>query len=285
MKISLGYKIKLPDSKKAAHIMRLGNVHYADVLTAKERACPQPKKRSCTSKEVLECMTNVWKRCGGIPSEGSNHKTADELALANLQNKGNGFQGTCHNCDKKEHMSEDYRGPKKDKSNKTNSQGGRNKKHCDHYHRDGHTEAECFRKPGDLRYTEFKAKGGNKEASNVGVFLTSAESITEEFIEAVEPTELCLANMDRYANNMQYESQKKKCANHDMSYNIEESNEERWANDGEYESKQKSDQAGGVKLSYVEALIHLSTIGKVESVEVTSMYIVVDKFIADPHFG
>ena len=38
-KISMSYKVKLPDSKKATHIMRLGRAHYADVLTAKERAC------------------------------------------------------------------------------------------------------------------------------------------------------------------------------------------------------------------------------------------------------
>ena len=31
-KISLIYKIKLSDTKKAAHIMRLGKSHYADVL-------------------------------------------------------------------------------------------------------------------------------------------------------------------------------------------------------------------------------------------------------------
>ena len=38
-KISMKYKKKLTDQQKAAHIMRLGKVHYADVLCAKERAC------------------------------------------------------------------------------------------------------------------------------------------------------------------------------------------------------------------------------------------------------
>ena len=37
--ISMSYKIKLSDSKKAAHIMRLEKVRYADMLAVKERAC------------------------------------------------------------------------------------------------------------------------------------------------------------------------------------------------------------------------------------------------------
>ena len=36
---SLALKSELSDSKEVAHIMRLGKAHYADVLTAKERAC------------------------------------------------------------------------------------------------------------------------------------------------------------------------------------------------------------------------------------------------------
>ena len=39
--ILLSYKIKLPDSNKAAHTIRRGKVHYADVLCAAERACRQ----------------------------------------------------------------------------------------------------------------------------------------------------------------------------------------------------------------------------------------------------
>ena len=35
-KISMRYKVKLPDNKKEAHITRLEKVPYADVLTAKE---------------------------------------------------------------------------------------------------------------------------------------------------------------------------------------------------------------------------------------------------------
>ena len=38
-KISMRYTVKLPDSKKGAHILRLGKIHYADVLVAKERPC------------------------------------------------------------------------------------------------------------------------------------------------------------------------------------------------------------------------------------------------------
>jgi hypothetical protein len=63
------------------HILRLGKGNYADVLTAKERACQQSNKISCNSKELLDCMTNAWKMRGGIPDEDSNGKTADELAL------------------------------------------------------------------------------------------------------------------------------------------------------------------------------------------------------------
>ena len=58
-KIFMRYKVKLPDTKKTAHIMRLQKVHYADVFTTKERVCCQSDKRSCNSKELLDCMTNT----------------------------------------------------------------------------------------------------------------------------------------------------------------------------------------------------------------------------------
>ena len=111
------YKVKLSNSKKAAHIMRLGKVKYADVLTTKKRVCRQHDKRSCKSKELLECMINVWKMRRGIPNEGSTGKTVNKVALANLQNgnKNKGFQGNCHICNKKEHKSVDCRAPKKEK--------------------------------------------------------------------------------------------------------------------------------------------------------------------------
>ena len=35
-KISMRYKVKLPNSKKTAHVLRLGKVKYADVLAAKK---------------------------------------------------------------------------------------------------------------------------------------------------------------------------------------------------------------------------------------------------------
>ena len=114
-------------------------------------------------------MTNALKIQGGIVSEGCNGKTADELALDNLQNKGKGCQGNCHKCGKKGYKAEDCR-PKRDKGDKTNPQGGGNKKPCKHCHRDGHTEAECFRKPGNPGYKKFKPKDGNK-TSNVEIFL------------------------------------------------------------------------------------------------------------------
>ena len=71
-KISMRYKKKLTDKQKAAHIIRLRKAHYADVLCAKERVCHRHSTRSCTSKEILECMTSAWKMRGGIPNEGSN---------------------------------------------------------------------------------------------------------------------------------------------------------------------------------------------------------------------
>jgi hypothetical protein len=89
---------------------------------------------------------------GGIPNEG-NDKTSDELALANLlnqENKGKGFQGNRNNCRKKEHKSADWKVSKKEKDKKnksnTNTQGGGNKKYCDHCGRDGNIEVEYFRK-------------------------------------------------------------------------------------------------------------------------------------------
>ena len=62
--------------------------------------------------------------------------------------------------------------------------------------------------------------------------------------------------MERYADSIKYKS-----------------HEERCTNAVEYESKLKADYEGGVKLSYVEALSHLSTIHKVESIDIASMYI------------
>ena len=62
-------------------------------------------------------------------------------------------------------------------------------------------------------------------------------------MELVEPIELCLTEMERYAEDIEYKSHK-----------------ERSTNDVEYESKRKAEQKGGVKLSYIEALTCLSTI-------------------------
>ena len=49
----LRYKKRLTDQQQAAHIMRCGKTHYADM------ACLKHDKRSCTSKEIRECMTNA----------------------------------------------------------------------------------------------------------------------------------------------------------------------------------------------------------------------------------
>jgi hypothetical protein len=59
----------------------------------------------------------------------------DELALGNPHNwkEGKRFHGKCHKCGKKEHKSVNCKAPKKEKGDKTtpNTQGSRNKKHCD----------------------------------------------------------------------------------------------------------------------------------------------------------
>ena len=90
--------------------------------------------------------------------------------------------------------------------------------------------------------------------------------------------------MERYADDMEYESHKERCTNHDVSYNIKyKSHKERYENNVESESKQKEDQEGGIKLSYIEALTHLSVIHKVGSVTVASMYTRVDELVADLH--
>ena len=83
-KITPKYKKTLPDSEKAAHILRIRQLHYTDVLAAEERSCQQTEKRLYTNKELLDCMADTWKLGGGTPVEG---KSADALALVNLTNQ------------------------------------------------------------------------------------------------------------------------------------------------------------------------------------------------------
>ena len=52
-----------------------------------------------------------------------------------------------------------------------------------------------------LSYGRLRAQ---KKASNVENFLTSVGSVTEEFIEPVEPIKLCLSNTERYASDLEY---------------------------------------------------------------------------------
>ena len=143
------HKHKLPNSKKAAHILRPGTLHYVDVLAAKERPCRQTEKRVRTSTELLDCMDNKWKLCRGTSDKS---KSVKELALTNLTDLGNRgkFKGNCHNCRKKGHKSKDCSLPQKErnegkKNNATNYCGDVNKNHCDNRGCYGHTKAECFR--------------------------------------------------------------------------------------------------------------------------------------------
>ena len=108
------YKHSLPDSKKAAHILRPETLHYADVLTAEERSYCWQLKRVCTSKELIECMGDTWKPRGGTPYK---KKTADKLTLANhasLRKK----EAECWYCGKKSHTNVECKAEKKKKDNK-----------------------------------------------------------------------------------------------------------------------------------------------------------------------
>ena len=100
-KVIMRYKCSLPDSKKAAPILRLQQPHYADVLAAEKRACCQLEKQACTPKDLLECMSETWILSGGSIDESAS-KTDDELVLENLTSlvkKGH----ECWNYDKKGH--------------------------------------------------------------------------------------------------------------------------------------------------------------------------------------
>ena len=94
------------------------------------------------------------------------------------------------------------------------------------------------------------------------IFLTSVDDYyAEEFVEPSVSVDLCLATEERYVGDMEHESHEERCANHSLPYSIEyESHEERCAKQIEYESKQKPEQEGGVKLSYLQKLAHISTI-------------------------
>ena len=86
---------------------------------------------------------------GGIPTEGSNDKTVDALALMNLQNKSKGgFHGNCNTCGKKGHRAVDCR-VKKPTGNETNPLGDENKETCTYCHREGHNKSTCYIKPGN----------------------------------------------------------------------------------------------------------------------------------------
>ena len=74
------------------------------------------------------------------------------------------------------------------------------------------------------------------------------------------------------AENMEYESHKERCPNHDAAYDIEyKSHKERCVNNVKYESKRKAEQEGGVKLSYAEKRAHLCTTYKVKAVDIVPM--------------
>ena len=130
------YKHVLPDSKKTAHILRLGKLHYADALAAEKRSCHQSALRVFTNKELIECVSETWKIRGCTIEENT---TADELALENLPNLGK--KGPeCWNYDKKGHRRHEYNAENKkgtqDKGVGRKGNGG--KKKCNKYGHDGH---------------------------------------------------------------------------------------------------------------------------------------------------
>ena len=111
-----------------------------------------------------------------------------------------GFESPYNTYGKKGHKTVDYRANNPNE-NKTKPPGG-TKPTCSLCGLEGHTKATCYRKPGNPEYEKFltwKPKGvGNKEASNVEIFLTSVEDFIEVFVEPFEPVELCLVNNERY---------------------------------------------------------------------------------------
>ena len=114
-----------------------------------------------------------------------------------------------------------------------------------------------FRKLRNPNYKEFKKSEG-KEASTVEIIPANVENSLVGTEGLVEPIELCLANMERYIDNIEHESQEERCADSD-----------------EYKFKRKSDDGYGVKLSYVRELSYLTTIMgcKVAPIDNTGMYI------------
>ena len=125
-------------------------------------------------------MNDTWKLRGGTPDDG---KPADELALGNLMNLGQKgkIKGGCWNCGKSGHKSEDCTAKEPDRGNKNKNKanqachGSGNTKDCDYCGHDGHTDAECFRKPENPNYKEFKKPEGSKESSNVKIILVDVE--------------------------------------------------------------------------------------------------------------
>ena len=183
-------------------------------------------------------MTDTWKLRGGTPEEG---KSADELALANLTNLGKRKAGKdeCCNCGKKGHKSYECTAEKKggdgSKGGGGKKGGGGGKKHCNYCDRDGHVEANCFRKPMNACYMEFPPKpAGKNETSLVEIILADVERSFVETEKVVDTTELCLADMERYANDIEYESHEERCA-HDV----------------EYESSEKSVEESGIEFVYL----------------------------------
>ena len=58
-KITIKYKHKLPDLKKMAPVLRLGKLHYADMLALEERAYRLSDERTYTAKGLIERMSET----------------------------------------------------------------------------------------------------------------------------------------------------------------------------------------------------------------------------------
>ena len=100
-------------------------------------------------------------------------------------------------------------------------------------------------------YKKSKNPQDNKEASTGEIILAGVEDSFVGVEDMVEPIELCLADVERYADTIEYESHEKRCTD-----------------SAEYEPEQKSVDSGSVKFIYLSNFMG----GRVAPSNVTDMY-------------
>jgi hypothetical protein len=115
------YGIPISNCKKMAQLIRLGGKEYGTVVTVAQM-CKKTKGVTCTSKHIVEKM---WKQCcvkgrKERGKENSDDKEDASLAKANDKTKGKKKKGN-KNKKKETHI-------------------------CNHCHKKGHIEANCWQK-------------------------------------------------------------------------------------------------------------------------------------------